>query len=165
MSPHELKTLLSRLIEERNSTHLARNQKSFSRSKKRRTSTGFSQIDNESLMNYNSVNKVSWKCLIKIMGLEDDSITAKERETYIFYVLALCGFNPEEETWIRDTTPERRDELLSNVEEACGVYGYTREVYDLIIRRGSYARMQIKLRNMRRARNEWKRRMNDNCEE
>ena len=82
----------------------------------------------------------------------DVSLTC-DLENYILAILEhKCGFAVGEQTWIRGTSLETRERYIEDL------YGYTEMLYpgiskkqlDIIVRRGSYYKMQHQLRNKRR---------------
>lgn len=87
------------------------------------------------------------------MGLSHDPEEARNRENRVLSLLKSRGFKLGEQTWIRDTTPAVRQEIVdfihaSTVQE----YGYSKYMIEVVIRRACYHLMQGRLRRIRRAR-------------
>ncbi|KAG5357924.1 hypothetical protein CJU89_4413 [Yarrowia sp. B02] len=98
-------------------------------------------------------SRMSQPELFSRMGLSHDPEEARNRENRVLSLLKSRGFKLGEQTWIRDTTPAVRQEIVdfihaSTVQE----YGYSKYMIEVVIRRACYHLMQGRLRRIRRAR-------------
>ncbi|KAA8909739.1 hypothetical protein TRICI_004388 [Trichomonascus ciferrii] len=89
--------------------------------------------------------------LYERMGLGDNHTEARKREQRILELLRESGFKLGEQTWVRDTQEADRKKII---EELYSVtypeYGYSKELIELIVRRGCYYVMQGRLRKLRK---------------
>lgn len=97
-----------------------------------------------------SISKMPLSELYALMGLAHDHDEAKRRETKIMEVLRSEGFDVGRKTWIRDTPEPKRRDIIQKLMAESREWGYTPGVLEIIVRRGTYARMQSRLRQNRR---------------
>ncbi|CAN6637537.1 hypothetical protein TRVA0_016S01662 [Trichomonascus vanleenenianus] len=99
-----------------------------------------------------SESRISLPELYQRMGLEHDHEEARHREQRVLQILRQQGFQLGERTWIRDTTEVDRRNIIDEIyNQTYNDYGYSKELIEVIIRRGSYYLMQGRLRRLRRA--------------
>lgn len=100
-----------------------------------------------------SISKMPLSELFGFMGLSHDHAEAKIREARIMEIVRREGFRIGEQTWIRDTEESCRRRIIDVLyAETFEEYGYNRQILETIVRRGTYARMQSRLRKFRRNR-------------
>lgn len=98
-----------------------------------------------------SISKIPLAQLYQMMGLAHDHDTARDREERIMKILSESGFKVGVKTWIRDTDEPFRREVVDKIFHATkNEFGYSKNMIEAIIRRGTYARMQSNLRRKRR---------------
>lgn len=97
-----------------------------------------------------SISKMPLTKLYAMMGLENDPVKAKWREECILDIVRNEGFDVGNQTWIRDTEDSTRKRIIGSIYRQTREFGYTCELLEIIVRRGTYARMQSKLRQRRR---------------
>lgn len=98
-----------------------------------------------------SESRIALPELYKRMGLGDNHDEARVREQRILNILRREGFQLGEQTWIRDTTEKERKRIIDTIlHETHPDYGYSRELIEIVVRRGSYYLMQGRLRRIRR---------------
>jgi hypothetical protein len=98
-----------------------------------------------------SESRIALPELYKRMGLGDNHDEARVREQRILNILRREGFQLGEQTWIRDTTEKERKRIIDTIlHETQPEYGYSRELIEVVVRRGSYYLMQGRLRRIRR---------------
>lgn len=99
-----------------------------------------------------SESRISLPELYIRMGLGHDHEEARTREQRILNILRSEGFKLGEQTWIRDTTENDRRRIIGEIyEQTYAEYRYSRELIEVIVRRGSYYLMQGRLRRIRRS--------------
>lgn len=99
-----------------------------------------------------SESRISLPELYLRMGLAHDHDEARIREQRILTILKQQGFKLGEKTWIRDTTGQVRKSIIDEIyRQTFADYGYSKEMLELIVRRGSYYLMQARLRRIRRS--------------
>lgn len=99
-----------------------------------------------------SESRISLPELYIRMGLGHDHEEARTREQRILTILRSEGFKLGEQTWIRDTTENDRRRIIGEIyEQTYAEYRYSRELIEVIVRRGSYYLMQGRLRRIRRS--------------
>lgn len=100
--------------------------------------------------------RLSLKDLSRVIGLNDDIGETMRREKLILGVFSSeLQFPLGSKTWIRDTPHDERICLLSKLYHICEnryKFGFSKQTYNTIIRRASYAVMQRRLRRERRQR-------------
>lgn len=96
-----------------------------------------------------SMSKIPLHMLHAIMGISDQYI-GKHHEDYIMWLLRQEGFHVGFQTWIRDTPEATRADIIERIYSKVARLGYNRDIIELVIRRGTYVRMQGKLRRLRR---------------
>lgn len=85
------------------------------------------------------------------MGLGHDHEEARIREQRVLGILRAEGFKLGERTWIRDTTENERKRIIDEIyTQTYADYKYSKEMIEVIVRRGSYYLMQGRLRRIRR---------------
>lgn len=85
------------------------------------------------------------------MGLGHNHDEARIREQRVLGILRAEGFKLGERTWIRDTTEYERKRIINKIYTLTyDEYKYSRELIEVIVRRGSYYLMQGRLRRIRR---------------
>lgn len=97
-----------------------------------------------------SISKMPLTKLYKMMGLENDHVKAKWREECIMDIVRAEGFDVGNQTWIRDTEDSTRKRIIESIYRQTKEFGYNCELLEIIVRRGTYARMQSRLRQRRR---------------
>ncbi|KAK9473138.1 uncharacterized protein V1510DRAFT_106434 [Dipodascopsis tothii] len=86
------------------------------------------------------------------MGLAHDPEEARAREQHILRILQEQGFPLGERTWIRDTDEKERRRVIEEIyRQTYDLYGYERNLLEVIARRGAYYLMQGRLRRLRRS--------------
>lgn len=100
-----------------------------------------------------SESRISLPELYQRMGLGHDHDTARSREQRILGILRAEGFQLGERTWIRDTSEKERRRMIDEIHrQTFADYQYSKELIEVIVRRGSYYLMQGRLRRIRRGR-------------
>lgn len=99
--------------------------------------------------NIRSSSKIPLHLLFTLMGIHDPYL-GKHHEEYIIRLLHEEGFKVGYQTWVRDTSLADRRKIVDNIHVKAAKLGYCKDMIELIIRRGSYCRMQCKLRKVRR---------------
>lgn len=98
-------------------------------------------------------SRMSQPELFSRMGLSHDPEEARHRENRVLALLKSRGFKLGEQTWIRDTTPAVRQEIVDFIHATTvAEYGYSKYMIEVVIRRACYHLMQGRLRRIRRAR-------------
>lgn len=98
-----------------------------------------------------SESRISLPELYQRMGLGHDHNTARSREQRILTILKKEGFRLGERTWIRDTSEKERRRMIDEIyRQTYPDYHYSKELIEVIVRRGSYYLMQGRLRRIRR---------------
>lgn len=98
-----------------------------------------------------SISKMPLSDLYSKMGLADDHEEAKAREECIMNIVRREGFEVGHRTWIRDTDEDLRRRIIDELHrQTVRQYRYSKKTLEIIVRRGTYARMQSRLRQMRR---------------
>jgi hypothetical protein len=99
-----------------------------------------------------SESRISLPELYQRMGLGHNHEEARTREQKILNILRQQGFKLGEKTWIRDTTDQVRTAIIQEIyRQTFADYGYSKELLEVIVRRGSYYMMQGRLRRIRRS--------------
>uniref|UniRef100_A0A060THW9 ARAD1D34650p n=1 Tax=Blastobotrys adeninivorans TaxID=409370 RepID=A0A060THW9_BLAAD len=99
-----------------------------------------------------SESRISLPELYERMGLKHDHKEASKREQRVLSLLKSQGFRLGEQTWIRDTSEADRRAIIDYIHsQTYQEYGYSKQLIEVIIRRGSYYLMQGRLRRIRRA--------------
>lgn len=99
-----------------------------------------------------SESRISLPELYERMGLKHDHKEANKREQRVLSLLKTQGFRLGEQTWIRDTSEADRRAIIDHIHsQTYQEYGYSKQLIEVIIRRGSYYLMQGRLRRIRRA--------------
>lgn len=89
--------------------------------------------------------------LYERMGLGDDHSEARKREQRILELLRQSGFKLGEQTWVRDTQEADRKKIIEELYTLTyPEYGYSKDLIELIVRRGCYYVMQGRLRKLRK---------------
>lgn len=120
-------------------------------------SSSSSSLDNSSAcsgskpIRKQSESRISLPELYQRMGLGHDHDTARSREQRILTILKKEGFRLGERTWIRDTSEKERRRMINEIyRQTYPDYHYSKELIEVIVRRGSYYLMQGRLRRIRR---------------
>lgn len=99
-----------------------------------------------------SESRISLPELYNRMGLGENHDEARIREQRVLGILKQQGFQLGEKTWIRDTSEYERKKIIDEIyRQTWEDYHYSKELIEVIIRRGSYYLMQGRLRRIRRA--------------
>ncbi|KAK9450229.1 uncharacterized protein V1518DRAFT_367004, partial [Limtongia smithiae] len=86
------------------------------------------------------------------MGLGHAPDEARAREQHILNILQEQGFPLGDKTWIRDTEEKDRRRMIEEIyKRTFDLYGYDRNLLEVIVRRGAYYLMQGRLRRLRRS--------------
>ncbi|ANB11925.1 hypothetical protein AWJ20_152 [Sugiyamaella lignohabitans] len=98
-----------------------------------------------------SESRMSLPELYNLMGLGHNPTEARTREKRVLDLLQKEGFLLGQRTWIRDTEQAERQRIIDNIYAITNKdYHYTKDLIELIIRRGTYYVMQGRLRRIRR---------------
>lgn len=97
-----------------------------------------------------SISKMPLSQMYAMMGLAHNHNLAKEREERVINIVRAEGFNVGSQTWIRDTEETERFRIINSILYQCKSWGYDKSLIEIIVRRGTYSRMQSKLRQERR---------------
>lgn len=97
-----------------------------------------------------SISKMPLAQMYAMMGLAHNHNLAKEREERVINIVRAEGFNVGSQTWIRDTEETERFRIINSILYQCKSWGYDKSLIEIIVRRGTYSRMQSKLRQERR---------------
>lgn len=98
-----------------------------------------------------SISKMPLSDLYSRMGLANDHEEAKSREERIMNIVRREGFEVGHRTWIRDTDEDLRRRIIDELHrQTVRQYRYSKKTLEIIVRRGTYARMQSRLRQVRR---------------
>lgn len=109
-----------------------------------------SETDNKPIRKQ-SESRISLPELYQRMGLGHDHDTARVREQRILGILKKEGFQLGERTWIRDTSEKERRRIIDEIHnQTFAEYQYSKELIEVVVRRGSYYLMQGRLRRIRR---------------
>lgn len=110
----------------------------------------FVRINNKKL----SDSRLSLTQLSIVLNLEGNDNETATREKNILNILRNdINFPIGEKTWIRDTPPNERERILTELTmqvENQFHYGYSKKILAIIVRRASYYMMQGRLRRQRR---------------
>lgn len=106
---------------------------------------------NDHSLKSQSISKMPLAHMYAMMGLSSDHVKAKWREERIINIVRAEGFKVGSQTWIRDTEESERFRIINSILFQCGrEFGYDKTLIEVVVRRGTYARMQSKLRQERR---------------
>lgn len=114
--------------------------------------------------NIRSINKMPLSVLYDIMGVSEDPLAGRYHEENIMQLLANQGFRVGSQTWVRDTDIFDRKRIVNEIFAKSAHLGYSKRLIDVVVRRGTYARMQAQLRHLRRKSRGHKGKSNIDCD-